>query len=758
MQHVSVADREHFLSQRASAADLLLISKPLVDRSSRRLSIQLTRKIISPGGGFGGVVVLSVDCFDLSGFYQSLHLRHGFIALAGLDGVIRARGPVIPGAIGATVATAGLPLSALTEPAGTTHEATGALGGPHDKLTVSFRRLRAYPLVVLVAFSDKQTLTAYRHVRLELVLFGSVVTVVSVVLGVIWVRQRKRSLASQAALTATLENMNGGLVMVDAAGQVRVVNSQALQFLGLPAEMLSSLRRAASPGRMAAESAVVQAIHRHFPPGEHVHRGVFAAGGLLLEGVTSEIPGQGTVHVMTDVTGRHLADARIRHLALHDPLTGLGNRVALAETVDRLIESSQRSGAPFALLLLNLDGFKLVNDTFGHDTGDALLIEVAGRLTEAVADPRYVARSGGDEFAMLCCGGQQPAAAFALAADVTERLSAPFGVIAGQELRVSACIGLVLYPDDTPLRADLMQQAGLALDAAKKDRSVRLRRFQPAMAEAVQDRFRLVEDLRAAVGTAQIYLDYQPQFNTASLDVVGFEALARWNHPERGMIPPDQFISLAEETGLIVPLCRTLVADACRQAMTWPSHIRLGLNVSPVQVRDSGFPDVIADVLAQTGLPPGRLELEVTEGVLIADERLALATLTALRSLGVGLALDDFGTGYASLSYLRKFPFERIKLDRSFVQAQVGDPRSRHILESILSLGRNLGLGVIAEGVESKTQLALLRQQRCQEIQGFLVGKPMPGPATLRLVPQEMVARVYRLPGQREGVVSLKSV
>jgi len=362
------------------------------------------------------------------------------------------------------------------------------------------------------------------------------------------------------------------------------------------------------------------------------------------------------------------------------------------------------------------------------------------RLRASMVDQELLARSGADEFAILSQAASTPETCDGLVAAVIAAFEEGF-VVAGQQLRLGVSVGLAKYPEHGTTRAELVRCADLALFAAMADRAVPVKVFEPVMAERVQHRLQLEQELRVAMDRDELFLEYQPQFRAASLEVVGFEALVRWNHPTRGRIRPDVFIPLAEETGMVIAMGRKILEQACRTALQWPESIRIGVNLSPVQFRDPDLLATIADVLARTGLPASRLELEVTEGVLIADEQQALEILSALRELGVALALDDFGTGYASLSYLRKFPFERIKLDRSFVQAQVLEDRSRHILQAILGLSRKLGLGVIAEGVETRTQLHLLRQQGCQDIQGFLVGKPMAAADTERMISPAPAAR-----------------
>ncbi len=728
LQRVSIADREHFIVQRDSAEDAVFISKPVLGRSSGRWTIQLTRKILSDDGAFAGIVVVSLDCFQLSGFYQSLSLQDGYIALVGLDGIVRARGPVVADSIGSTVPRAGADMEYLSRPFGTVRVPEG-----RDKLTLSYRRLEAYPLVVTVAFGDKQMLAAYRHVRRDLLWSGFALSAVLLGLGAVWIRMRKRSIAYKEALALTLESMNQGLVMVDHNDRVRVVNPRALELLGLPTSMLSALMRSAGAGKRAPSEQKLLETLRHALATKSGRPESDASPRPVLECHASTVAGGGSVHVITDVTARWAADERIRHMALHDSLTGLGNRALFNDELDQRLERALASREHLAVLSLGLNDCKRVSDTLGQELADQLLIAVAGRLASSIGRENLLTRSGSDEFLILSPLGTTPAQLDELVLIITQAFDRGF-VVGGQQVHIGVSLGVATYPEHGASRAELVRSADLALFAAMADRNSPVKSFEPVMAERVQDRMQLEQELRAAVDGDELYLEYQPQFRAASLEVVGFEALVRWNHPTRGRIPPDVFIPLAEETGIVIGLGRKILDQACRAALQWPERIRIGVNLSPVQFRDPDLVATIAQALASTGLAACRLELEVTEGVLIADEVQALQTLSALRELGVGLALDDFGTGYASLSYLRKFPFERIKLDRSFVQAQVLEDRSRHILQSILGLSRKLGVGVIAEGVETRTQLHLLRQQGCQDIQGFLVGKPRPASETARMI------------------------
>lgn len=445
----------------------------------------------------------------------------------------------------------------------------------------------------------------------------------------------------------------------------------------------------------------------------------------LSRGITyKEQPAQ--VLAVRDIRERRAAEERIRHLAHHDGLTGLANRTLFGERMEHALAAAGRTGGVVAVLCLDLDRFKAVNDTLGHAAGDLLLQQVAARMLAAVREGDTVARMGGDEFVVLQAGGRQPHAATALAERLIEALCRPFD-LRGQQACIGTSIGIALCPRDGANAGELLKSADVALYRAKTQGRGVSRLYEPDMDAVVRERQSLEHDLRAAVGTDQLKMHYQPIFSCGGdRAVVGFEALMRWTHPRRGQVSPADFIPLAEETGLIVPLGRWALEAACREAACWPARCRLAVNLSPLQFRGGQLPATVADILERTGLAAGRLELEVTENLLIGDTAQALTSLRGLKALGVRIALDDFGTGYSSLSYLRRFPFDKLKIDRSFIQALCDDAGARAIVEAILAMSCSLKLDVTAEGVETPDQLAALQAMSCATVQGFLLGRPMP--------------------------------
>ncbi len=422
-----------------------------------------------------------------------------------------------------------------------------------------------------------------------------------------------------------------------------------------------------------------------------------------------------------DLRARLRAERQIQHLAHHDPLTGLYNRTYFNRRLDEEIPLAADRGVKLAVLCLDLDRFKEVNDLFGHAAGDLMLSEVGRIVNEALGENEVLARLGGDEFAVL--GRVETAsAAGALAERILEALRRESGDRNGPLIATS--IGIALYPDDALDRASLLSDADTALYRAKSEGRGTYRFFESRMGAEVRDR-RLVEhDLRHAIARGEMSLVYQPQTEVGTGRVVGFEALLRWRHPERGAVSPMAFIPIAEETGLILPIGDWVLREACREAAAWPNPLTIAVNVSAVQVHSPHFSQIVHEILFETGLAPGRLEIEITETALVRDANRALATLRQIKALGVRVAMDDFGTGYSSLSNLRAFPFDKIKIDRSFVSAVDTNEQTAAIVRSVLGLGRGLGLPVLAEGVETDAELRFLRAENCQEAQGYLMGRP----------------------------------
>lgn len=436
--------------------------------------------------------------------------------------------------------------------------------------------------------------------------------------------------------------------------------------------------------------------------------------------------------VIEDVTDKHAAEERIAFLAHHDPLTGLPNRAHFGKRLDEALGGMERR-MQFAVLFLDLDHFKTVNDTLGHFIGDELLKAVADRLRQCIRGVDLIGRLGGDEFAIVQTAVERPTESATLAMRIRDAIRAPFE-LGGVQAQVDVSIGIALAPGDAADAIELMKQADMALYQAKADGRRRYRFFEPAMDEAMKARRRLDIELRSALANDEFELLYQPVVDLASNHVVGVEGLLRWRHPVSGMIEPEEFIPVAEESGLIVPIGEWVIRQACADAARWPANVRVALNLSPVQFRSPALALTIVNALVEAGIAPCRLELEITEEVLLQHNSENLAILEELRNMGVRIAMDDFGTGYSSLNYLRRFPIDKVKIDRSFVNDLTeGSTGSRAIVEAVVRLATALEVSTTAEGVETQEQLELVRAAGCTEYQGYLFCAPKPAREIARL-------------------------
>ncbi|KRA97281.1 hypothetical protein ASD83_09030 [Devosia sp. Root685] len=541
-------------------------------------------------------------------------------------------------------------------------------------------------------------------------------------------QQKERTLALQnARFDAALDAMSLGLCLLDAHNHIIVCNPRFLAIFGLNAAR-------ATPGTAIADliDADLLADHVDDQAGDS---GDFALlnnhtrhlpSGMVLEISREPTAEGGWVCTFEDVTERHRAQNRIVHMAHHDNLTGMANRLRFWESIGQAVRGLSMRAQPFAILYLDLDRFKEVNDTLGHPIGDALLRQVAERLRATSSARDMVARLGGDEFAVLhYCLDNSADSSQALAERIIASIAQPYH-IEDNEIVVSTSVGIALAPADGTDADQLMKNADLALYSAKAEGAGTYRFFSAQMEQSLQNRRHLEMDLRGGIKLGQFELFYQPLVRLDTGRVVSGEALMRWRHPEHGMISPAQFIPLAEETGAIEVLGEWALQQACQDALNWPHHVRVSVNLSPVQFRGAGLVDIVKAVLATSELDARRLELEITESVLLQNNAVNLESLHQLRALGLTVALDDFGTGYSSLSYLQRFPFDKLKIDQSFVRDLADRPDSLSIVQSIATLGRNLRMTTTAEGVETQAQLDIITRAGCTEAQGYFFGAPMP--------------------------------
>ena len=554
---------------------------------------------------------------------------------------------------------------------------------------------------------------------------GAATLLIGAVIALVTARRfdaQKRSHAR--TLTTALHNMSNGILQVSGSEIVELYNRQLCTMLRLhPSDLaagmtLSGLLDCVGRANGWDEDRIARVLANHrlwMATSEATHVEHAFDDGRILSIVCQPVRG-GALLTYDDVTKTREAQADLLHLALHDPLTGLANRRGLGER----LTGAFAEGGPFALLLLDLDRFKVVNDTFGHRVGDGLLVQVGDRLRAVMGETGFVSRLGGDEMALILPGDE--ADAMACAQRVVAVIARPFAIDAATVV-VGASVGVC------PARAagdpdDLMQRADIALYEAKRRGRGQAAAYETGMMEAVAARHALESDLRTALAEGQFRLAYQPIQSLADDRVIGFEALIRWTHPTLGTIAPTTFVPLAEETGLIVAIGRWVLMEACRQATRWPADRHVAVNVSAVQFRSPLLLAHIIEALAASGLPPERLEIELTETALVEDGAQTAQTLAALRHLGITIAMDDFGTGYSSLAHLRDLPLDRIKIDRSFVATALDDKHARAVVKAVAQMGRDMGIATLAEGVERADQLELLRSLGCDAVQGYLIGRP----------------------------------
>jgi diguanylate cyclase (GGDEF)-like protein len=531
-----------------------------------------------------------------------------------------------------------------------------------------------------------------------------------------------------------INNMSQGLCFFDAGHRLIVCNDRYVDMYDLPRDRVG-------PGTALAEIVDMRFEAGSFPAmtrDEYLHWRANVAISHeptdsiveLKNGRTFKIrhrpmPDGGWVATHEDITEQRRSEVKIEYMAHHDALTDLANRVLLNERLEQALSHRIHRKQLVAVHHLDLDQFKAVNDTFGHPAGDKLLKIVAERLRSLVRETDTIARMGGDEFVVVQAPIADPGEATALAQRIIASMSEPFE-IDGHQAVIGASVGIAVGPGDGLKPDKLLRNADLALYRAKGDGRGTFRFFEPAMDLQMQTRRVMERDLRKALPAGEFELYYQPVVNLVNSEISGFEALIRWNHPENGLVSPATFIPLAEEIGFIVPIGEWVIRQACATAALWPGDLHVAVNISAVQFRSPGLMQVIVGALATSGLHPTRLEIEITESVLLHNREATLAVLHQLRALGIRIAMDDFGTGYSSLTYLQCFPFDKIKIDRSFVKDITESTGSLNIVRAVAALANGMGMTATAEGVETREQLDRITSEGCTEMQGFLFSKPLP--------------------------------
>jgi diguanylate cyclase (GGDEF)-like protein len=532
-------------------------------------------------------------------------------------------------------------------------------------------------------------------------------------------------------LAAAISNMSQGLIMFDASARMVVCNRRYIEMYSLseatvrPGCTLRELLeyRIANGTFTGDPVQYTEELLASLAESETIRRVVELADGRTILLINQRMSNGGWVATHEDITERRSAEKKIAHMARHDMLTDLPNRVLLRERLGQALTSVHR-GERLAILYLDLDHFKTANDTLGHPVGDELLRAVAGRLRSCIRDTDTVARVGGDEFAIIQTAIEAPHNVTTLACRICDTIRVPYE-IDGHTMIIDSSIGISLAPDDGIDPDALLKNADMALYRAKADGRGTYRFFEPEMDTRMHARRALELALRCALAKQEFELYYQPIINLDDNTITSFEALIRWHHPERGTVLPGEFISLSEEIGLIIPLGEWIIRRACTDAAKWPADVGVAVNLSPIQLTHPNLVPAVVGALAASGLAPHRLEVEITEAVLMQNTEVTVATLHRLRDLGVHISMDDFGTGYSSLSYLRSFPFEKIKIDRSFVKDLGQGEESAAIVRAVAGLAKSLHMRTTAEGVETEHQMQQVRSLGCTEIQGFLFSPPL---------------------------------
>jgi diguanylate cyclase (GGDEF)-like protein len=719
---IDLSDRDHFRVHVDNPEDRLFISTPVIGRASRQWSVQFTRRFLTSDGKFGGVVVTSLNPAHLTDFYNRIDFGSSTsIALIGLDGRVRSSGGGSGGfELGQDISNTTMFRHAQTSINSTFEDVDPKTG---QTRLVTFRQVRGHPLIVAVSIDKDEIfrgswadfqLNALAGLILTLILLAAMELVLA---GEAKVRQQAEQ------LQLTLENMSQGIILVTSDGKIPVINSRCAELLDLPPDFIEN------PPRFD-QLAKYQGAILPQPAGTNQSVGMAAVterimpNGSIIEIRRSELPDGSFVKTFTDITQRREAEAHVARLASEDPLTGLPNRRVFRAKLDDLCRRNRHrqvgaERAAFAILFLDVDRFKVINDTLGHRIGDMLLQEVAKRLESSLPASDILARLGGDEFAVIVPAVTSVGDLELLAREIVEAVVRPYE-IDGYQIRSSASIGIAVGPRDGDNVDELLMAADLALYAVKAEGRGAYKFYNRAMNSDLNDRRELEMNLRDAIERNELELHYQPVIDLNRNVITGFEALARWCHPAKGMVPPAVFIPVAEDSGLIIPIGEWALKEACQQAAKWPGNLRIAVNLSPVQLLAPNLPEIVQRALTDSGLAPNRLEIEITERIIMEDTERTLSNLRKLKELGVRIAMDDFGTGYSSLSYLRRFPFDKIKVDRTFVSDLAEGTEHVVIVQAVVSIARALGLTTTAEGVEIGFQRDYLAALGYDEAQGYL--------------------------------------
>ena len=732
VQDVNIHDRRYFREFTSGQPTPDVIVEPVTSKVTGVWTTVFARKIVDRKGNIIGFASRGVEPSHFEDFVASLALdADTTISMIHHDGTVIARYPQDPKLLGKNVSA--MPQFRRALAAGGNISGRFASKVTADDRIGAVRGLSHFPIMVVAATRTETALADWRsQTRLQFFAAVLAVVVVVVIIALIVRQLQRQHQAAQKLLSeksqhldTAINNMTQGLLLFDAQGRLVICNERYLEMFALSPEIVK-------PGCYLHDLIQYRKILGSFvgdvdsycqkfldPKGEEARDTVISIpDGRLIHLIYKRSPDGGWATTLEDITERRRVEARIEHLAHYDALTNLPNRTLFQRHAEELLMHT--SSVDFAILYIDIDEFKRINDSLGHLIGDEFLRGVSARLVESIGSEDFVARLGGDEFAIVQHNVYSEDDISELIARIYAALRTPFDC-RGHNLAADASIGVALAPRHGRDLHGLLKSADLAMYAAKAAGRRTHRFFEPSMETEANRRRAMEIDLRAAIAEGAFELHYQPLVDLNTNAVTGCEALLRWRHPRRGMVSPVEFIPIAEETGLIEEIGDWVLRTACTEAATWPDNVRIAVNVSPVQFRSQTLSLKVAAALAETGLDPRRLELEITEAVLIADDDAALVALNQLRELGVGIALDDFGTGYSSLSYLQRFPFDKIKIDRAFVKQL---DRGTSIIKAVVSIAADRGMATTAEGVETEEQRAAVHALGCTQMQGYLFSPP----------------------------------
>jgi diguanylate cyclase (GGDEF)-like protein len=734
---ISVADRPYFKAFKNDPQSADMMIEPVYSRITGAWTTVIARKITGPRGEFLGAIGRGIEPANFEKFFASLALGDGAaIAMFHRDGTLIARYPHMDSMIGQNFADGPFFQNILSKSDHGTMRTVSPVDG-QDRLG-AVRALNKFPIIVAATTTASAALADWRaQIRFLIAAAGLAMLVITAMLYLV-VRKlshqhrlsEQRLRLEKQRLDTAVNNMTQGLLLFDSSQRLVICNQRYIDMYGLSAKALKpgATFREVIAHRKATGSFVgdvdlyVSRVLRDIEARQTMT--IETPDGRSVQVVNEPLADGGWVATHEDITERTLAEQRITHLALYDALTDLPNRALFHERLKTEL-ANIAPGEQLAVHYIDIDEFKSVNDSLGHLIGDELLKSVAATLSRCVDASDFVARLGGDEFAIVQTKVRSTADVTELVKRVFDAIREPFECL-GHQLSTDASIGIALAPEHGLDLDQILKNADLAMYAAKSAGRRTYRFFEPDMDAQVKARRKLELDLRQAIADEALEVYYQPCVSLADNAITGCEALVRWRHPERGMISPAEFIPIAEETGLINQLGEWVLTTACAEASKWPDDIKLAVNVSPVQFRSDTLALKIVAALAESGLAASRLELEITEAVLIRDDDAALAILHQLRGIGVRIALDDFGTGYSSLSYLQRFPFDKIKIDRCFVTDIAEANGSSGIVRAVVNIAAERHMTTTAEGVETREQQELLRALGCSEMQGYLFSRPKP--------------------------------